>query len=148
MDLGNNLKWMFFGSIIIGMFFNTMHVLAYSYDDLYLSTTLIYSVLLMASNMCILEIIMHYNYTDEFKLNLFTYFIIFSIFIAVLLREQFLVDDEQWLRRMIGHHSTALTTSHKIYDKTKNKEVKELAADIILAQEKEIKIMKGLLQKN
>ena len=36
----------------------------------------------------------------------------------ILLREQLLIDDKQWLRRMISHHSTALTTSHKIYNKT------------------------------
>ena len=49
---------------------------------------------------------------------------------------------------MISHHSTALTTSHKILNKTKNKKIKKLAADIINTQEKEIKLMKSILSKD
>ena len=42
-----------------------------------------------------------------------------SILISIiLLRRQLLVEDKQWLKRMISHHSTALTTSHKIYNRT------------------------------
>jgi uncharacterized protein (DUF305 family) len=55
------------------------------------------------------------------------------------------VDDEQWLKRMIGHHSTALTTTHKIKKKTKNDKIKKLAKEIIDAQEQEIQLMKSLL---
>jgi len=68
-----------------------------------------------------------------------------SICISILLRQQILVDDKQWLRRMIPHHSTALTTSHKIYNKTTNPEIKRLAKEIIDTQEKEIKLMKSML---
>ena len=46
---------------------------------------------------------------------------------------------------MISHHSTALTTSHKIKNKTQNLELKQLAEDIINTQEKEISQMKQLL---
>ena len=63
----------------------------------------------------------------------------------LLLRKQFLVKDSEWLKRMISHHSTALTTSHKIKMKTNNKKIKELAEDIIDTQEKEILLMKSLL---
>ena len=69
--------------------------------------------------------------------------IILSITVSImLLREQLYVNDEQWLKRMISHHSTALTTSHNIYNKTNNANLKKLAKDIIDKQEKEIKIMK------
>ena len=47
---------------------------------------------------------------------------------------------------MISHHSTALTTTHKIIKKTKNKKIKKLAKDIIDAQEREIKLMKEMLK--
>ena len=47
---------------------------------------------------------------------------------------------------MISHHSTALTTSHNIYNKTDNPDVKKLAAEIIETQEKEITLMKKLIQ--
>ena len=46
---------------------------------------------------------------------------------------------------MISHHSTALTTSHKIYNKTNNTKLKKLAKEIIYTQEKEIKLMKSML---
>ena len=49
---------------------------------------------------------------------------------------------------MISHHSTALTTSHNILNKTKDMEVKELANDIIEIQDDEIKFMKNFIKNN
>ena len=46
---------------------------------------------------------------------------------------------------MISHHSTALTTSHKISKKTRNSKIKKLAKEIIDTQEKEIELMKSML---
>ena len=63
-----------------------------------------------------------------------------------LLRGQFKVDDKQWLRRMISHHSTAITTSKNIYSKSKDEEIKALAKTIIDTQEKEIEDMKEMLK--
>jgi len=42
---------MFVVMVIVGMVFNPMNILAYNINDLYLSLTLFYSGLLMASNM-------------------------------------------------------------------------------------------------
>ena len=100
----------------------------------------------MASNMSIIEILMFYYYTGKFHISLFVFFIILSLIIIVLLRKQLLINDNQWLKRMISHHSTALTTSHKIKEKTKNEKIRKLSSDIIETQEREIKIMKELLQ--
>ena len=71
--------------------------------------------------------------------------IVLSILVSLIMRNQVLVNDKQWLKRMISHHSTALTTSNKIYKRTKNKDVKKLAKEIIDTQEKEIKLMKSML---
>jgi len=69
-----------------------------------------------------------------------------SIFVTLfLLREQFLVNDNQWLKRMISHHLTALTTSKKIALRTKNEKVRKLANEIIETQEREIRQMKDLI---
>jgi uncharacterized protein (DUF305 family) len=46
---------------------------------------------------------------------------------------------------MISHHSTAITTSNKIYDKTSNPKLKILAKEIVDTQEKEIQLMKSML---
>jgi len=137
---------MFIVMVIVGVLFNPMNVLAFRINDLYLSLTLFYGGLLMASNMIWAHEIVHYLSMGHFNKYVFLIGIVLSIsFTILLLRKQLFVDDEQWLRRMISHHSTALTTSHIIYKKTKNDRVKKLAGDIIETQEKEILLMKSLL---
>ena len=137
---------MFIVMVIIGMLFNPMNILAYRFSDLYISQTLFYGGLLMASNMMWAHEIVHYLSMGHFNMLVFSLGIILSIGVSILLlRQQLLVDDKQWLRRMISHHSTALTTSHKIYNKTNNPELKKLAKEIIDTQEKEIQLMKSML---
>ena len=131
--------------VIIGMLFNPMNILAYRFSDLYISLTLFYGGLLMASNMIWAHEIVHYLSMGHFNMLIFSGGIILSISISILLRQQLLVDDDQWLKRMIPHHSTALTTTHKIYNKTNNAKIKILAKEIIQTQEKEIQLMKSML---
>ena len=133
--------------VIIGMAFNPMNVLAFRFTDLYLSLTLFYGGLLMASNMMWAHEIIHYLSMGHFNKYVFFIGIFLSVSITIyLLRKQLLIDDEQWLRRMISHHSTALTTSHNIYKKTGNNKLKTLAKDIIETQEREIELMKSMLK--
>jgi len=136
---------MFIVMVIIGMLFNPMNVLAYRLSDLYISQTLFYGGLLMASNMIWGHELVHYLSMGHINILVFCIGIVLSICISALLRQQLLVDDTQWLRRMIPHHSTALTTSHKIYNKTNNPELKQLAKEIIETEEKEIRLMKSML---
>ena len=137
---------MFIVMVIIGMLFNPMNILAYRFSDLYISQTLFYGGLLMASNMVWAHEIVHYLSMGHFNILFFSVGIILSIGISIfLLRDQLMVNDKQWLRRMISHHSTALTTSHKIYNKTDNIQLKELANEIINTQEREIELMKSML---
>jgi len=132
--------------IIVGILFNPMNVLAFRLSDLYLSLTLFYGGMLMASNMVWSHEIVHYLSMGHFNKNIFFIGIILSLLITfLLLRNQFLVDDTQWLKRMISHHSTALTTSHNIVKITKNKKLKKLAKDIIDTQEKEIALMISMI---
>lgn len=132
--------------VIVGILFNPMNILAYRFNDLYLSTTLFYGGLLMAANMIWAHEIVHYFAMSHFNIYVFMTGIILSIGISIfLLRKQFLVNDEQWLKRMISHHSTALTTSHKIYKRTRNPKLKKLAKEIIDTQKREIKQMKSML---
>jgi hypothetical protein len=136
---------MFVVMVIVGMLFNPMNILAYRWPDLYISQTLFYGGLLMASNMMWVHEIVHYLSMGHFNMLIFSIGTLLSICISILLRQQILVDDKQWLRRMIPHHSTALTTSHKIYNKSTNPQIKKLAKEIIDTQEKEIKLMKSML---
>ena len=140
------LIWMFFGSIFIGVFLNAMNILANKFNDLYFDApTLIYSALFMASNMCILEIIMHYYMHHKFELYLFIFFCFFFFFCIFLLRYQLAVNEKGYLKRMISHHSTAITTSKEILKKTNNLQVADIAQNIINNQKKEINYMKSLL---
>ena len=137
---------MFITMVIVGMLFNPMNVLAYRFNDLYISLTLFYGGLLMASNMIWAHEIVHYISMGHFNKYIFAIGIALSVLITMgLLRQQFCVNDEQWLKRMISHHSTALTTSHIIYNKTNNPELKKLAKEIIETQEREIALMKSML---
>ena len=134
--------------IIVGVCFNPMNMLAYRFDDLYLSLTLFYGGVLMASNMMWSHEIIHYLSMGHFNQNIFILGLVLSGVSIYLLRSQLFVTDKQWLKRMISHHSTALTTSHNILNKTKDIEVKELASDIIEIQDDEIEFMKNFIKNN
>ena len=142
----NNHITQFIVMTVVGILFNPMNILAYRFNELYLSLTLIYGGILMASNMIWSHEIIHYLTMGNFNINTFFIGICISIIVSVfLLRDQLYINDNQWLKRMISHHSTALTTSHKIKNRSKNVSVIRLANDIIETQEREIKLMKSLL---
>lgn len=130
---------------LIGIFLNPMNVLAYKFNHLYLSTTLIYSGLLMASNMIWAHELIHYFTMNHINLYIFFIGIILSLCVSLLLRNQVFVNDNEWLKRMIPHHSTAITTSSNILKNTNNSNIKYLAEEIIKTQENEIIVMKSLL---
>jgi len=140
---------MFVVMVIVGMLFNPMNILAYKINDLYLSLTLFYSGLLMASNMIWAHEIVHYLSMGHLDISTFIIGISLSIGVSILLlREQLFVTDKQWLKRMIGHHSTALTTTTKLLKTNnfnQNPKLYRLAKDIVYNQEREILFMKSFL---
>ena len=140
---------MFIVMVIVGMLFNPMNVFAYRLTDLYISLTLFYGGLLMASNMVWAHEIVHYLSIGHFNARVFFIGIILSIGTTILLlRNQTLVNDKQWLKRMITHHSSAITTSKNIHQKTKSNKIKQLANEIIDTQLKEIQLMKDYLKED
>ena len=140
---------MFIVMVIVGMLFNPMNILANQITDIYVSLTLFYGGLLMAANMIWAHEIVHYLSMGHFNLSVFSFGIVLSISISILLlRKQLFVDDKQWLKRMIPHHSTALTTTNQLIQSDniqKNPVLYRLAKDIIYNQEQEIKLMKSML---
>ena len=137
---------MFIIMVLVGILFNPMNILAYRLSDLFLALTLFYGGLLMASNMIWAHEIVHYLHMGHFNVYVFLVGVVLSVLVSIyLLREQVFVNDEQWLRRMISHHSTALTTSNKIVKRTNNEKIRNLANEIIETQEREIELMKKLL---
>jgi len=140
---------MFVVMVIVGMLFNPMNILAYRFRDLYISLTLFYGGLLMASNMIWAHEIVHYLSMGHFNLFVFIVGIILSVCVTILLRKQLFVDDKQWLKRMISHHSTALTTTDKLLRNENNFKnnppLFRLAKEIALGQKREILLMENLL---
>jgi len=136
---------MFIVNTIIGICLNPMNLLAYRFNDLYFSLTLFYGGLIMASNMIWTHEIINYIANNKFNIHYFIFGILLLILVTLVIRNQSYVDDKQYLRRMISHHSTALTTSHKILKRTTDEKLAKLAKNIIDTQEKEINIMRNML---
>ena len=82
----------------------------------------------------------------HFNFYIFLFGLFLSIFISILLlREQFMVSERQWLKRMISHHSTAITTSKQLIKKNKKSKIFRFIKNLIYNQEQEIEYMKSLL---
>lgn len=61
------------------------------------------------------------------------------------IKYQFMVDEENYIRDMIEHHSMALQTSKQLLEKPISNETKQLALTILETQQKEIKQMQKML---
>tara|TARA_B100000795_G_scaffold117593_1_gene87479 strand:+ start:1983 stop:2417 length:435 start_codon:yes stop_codon:yes gene_type:complete len=131
---------------IVGMAFNPMNMLANSISDIFLSLTLFYGGLLMASNMMWAHEIIHYLAMGHFNSTIFFLGITMSLIMTLVLRNQLFVGGDQWLKRMIGHHSTAITTTKKLLVGMKNPRLFNLAKGIVYNQKVEILFMKSLLK--
>ena len=142
-----SLLWMFIGSFIIGLFFNAMNLMAENISDLYYSLTLFYSAIVMASLMCLLVLIMRYFLLKEVSPK-WTIFFIFLTFISIyFLRQQVAVNEYQYLKRMIPHHSTAIHNSKMLLKRNDvSEDIKKLAINIIESQITEIATMKEMLR--
>ena len=71
---------------VVGILFNPMNVLAYRLSDLYLSLTLFYGGLLMASNMMWSHEIVHYLSMGHFNKKVF----ILGLFLLIYMRQHYL----------------------------------------------------------
>ena len=139
----------FFLMLVISFF--VMHTVMFlnvvSLDHVYLSFTRIYMTLLMIAPMAVVMLLsMKKMYTNK-KLN--RIIIISSILIFALalifLRTQIPIEDEQYMKAMISHHSSAILTSENA--NLMDPEVQELAEQIIEAQKREISQMKEILNR-
>jgi hypothetical protein len=133
---------MFVGSFII-QYFLMSYVATDSLKNIKNSLGKMNMSIIMGFSMVLLQLLMHGGrMIGSDILVLFTFLTILSI---VLYRNRVLVGDSDFLNEMIEHHSMALLTSRDILKKTKNKEITELANNIINTQEKEIDKMNQIL---
>ncbi len=125
--------------------YGVMFLNAAEFSHIYLSNTRLYMTLLMISPMAILKLFFMSDMYKDKKLNIGIVFLSVSVFISALLflRNQTFISDEQYMKAMIPHHSSAILVSENAT--FKNEKVKTLSIEIIKAQEKEIAEMKRLL---
>ncbi len=122
------------------MFINIVDI-----DHFYISLTRIYMALLMVSPMAIIMLLMMGKMYPDKKTNnmiILGSIVVFGLVLTAL-RTQTPVGDEQYMKAMIPHHSSAIMTSQNA--NIKDPELRKLADDIIKAQKKEIAEMKAVL---
>jgi uncharacterized protein (DUF305 family) len=114
-------------------------------NHIYISLTRTYMTLLMVAPMAMLMLIMMGKMYANKKRNTVIAIGAVIVFVVALvgLRTQTPIGDVQYMKAMIPHHSSAIMVSNNA--NLKDPEVKKLAEDIIIAQEKEIALMKTIL---
>jgi len=127
--------------------FGVMYLHTYELDHIFFSTTRFYMVFLMISPMVVIMLTVMWGMYGNKKMNfliLGTSIVVFLVAFTFL-RNQTFVQDEEYLKGMIPHHSIAILTSKKA--NITDPEVKRLAEEIIKTQEAEIAQMKRILER-
>lgn len=127
--------------------YSVMYLNVFKLNHIYLSLTRLYMTLLMVSPMAVSMILLMSHMYQNKRANRIIIFSSISVFILalVLLRTQTPINDVQYMKAMIPHHSSAILTSKEA--NIKDPEVKELSKQIIESQEDEIEQMKSILQR-
>jgi len=145
MELNYSLYTMIIGSFII-QFIVMSYIMTNSYKNITFSVGKFYMSVIMALLMGLLEVLMFDIHMRI--ISLYYYLILFfilSIFIY-LYRNQIYIEDKDYLKEMIEHHSMAVLTSDEILQKTQSERIKKLAETILTTQEKEIEYMRQLIK--
>lgn len=144
MKLIYSLWFMMISSFIIQMFVMSS-IMTNSYKNITFSLGKFYMSVIMALLMGILEVLMYDTHMNTLSVYYYLSLGFLLVMFIYLYRNQIYIDDKDFLKEMIEHHSMALLTSEEILQKTNSEKVKKLAENIISTQEKEIEYMKQLL---
>ena len=144
MELTYSLWFMMICSFIIQLTVMS-GIMTNSYKNITFSIGKFYMSVIMAVLMGIIEVMMF-----DIHMRAISYIYYLSLFFVLvtfvyLYRNQFYVDDKEYLKEMIEHHSMALLTSEEILQNSHSERVKNLAENIISTQEKEIEYMRQLI---
>lgn len=137
----------FLGMISVStvLMFGMMYLNVYKIDHIFFSQTRFFMALMMGAIMAITMLSFMWKMYDNKRVNITILFVSIFLFFGSLfmVRSQTAVNDADWMKAMIPHHSIAILTSKRA--NLTDLEVKELAKRIIDTQEKEIKEMKKML---
>jgi hypothetical protein len=138
-------------AIMMGTSFIIMYVVMFlnadMFDHVMLSHTRTYMTVLMVAPMAFTMLLFMWGMYTNKKMNfiILGLSVIFFVITLVGLRQQTFVGDEQWMKAMIPHHSSAIMVSQKAH--LKDPEAIKLAEEIIEAQEREIAKMKKMIHR-
>src|SRR5690606_34618178 len=126
--------------------FVLMYLNTYSVDHIFFSETRMYMAFVMGASMALVMLLFMLGMYKRKTTNLIIAVGSVAIFAASLwlVRSQQTVDDVSYMRAMIPHHSIAILTSSRAH--IRDPRVRQLADDIIKAQEREIDEMKALIK--
>ena len=144
MELTYSLWFMMISSFIIQFIFMSS-IMTNSYQNITFSVGKFYMSVIMALLMGIIEVLMFDIHMKTISGIFYLSLIFLLVTFVYLYRNQVYIDDKEYLKEMIEHHSMALLTSEEILQKTHSEPVKKLAENIIYVQEKEIEYMRQLI---
>ena len=125
--------------------YGLMYLNTYAFDHVFWSETRAWMALLMGATMAVIMLGYMLGMYKKKMLNLAIFggaVIVFALSLW-LVRSQATVDQVEYMKAMIPHHSIAIMTSKRA--QISDSRVRELADEIIEAQEREIAEMKRLI---
>ena len=144
MDLRFSVYFMAISSFVIQYIFMSL-MMTNSYRNITFSLGKFYMSSIMALTMAFVEVLMNDIHFGTININYYLAIVFLLVAFIYLYRNQMYIDDKEYLKEMIEHHSMALLTSEEILQKTHTENVKKLAENIVETQEKEIECMNYLL---
>lgn len=138
--------WRFAGMIAAStvVMYGLMYLNTYAYEHVFWSETRAWMALVMGSTMSVIMLGFMLGMYRKHMVNLAIFggsAVVFALSLW-LVRSQATVDDVEYMRAMIPHHSIAILTSKRA--QISDPRVRKLADEIIEAQEREIAEMKYL----
>lgn len=138
----------FYGMILTAAIFmyGVMYLNTYEISHVFFSEMRLYMTILSTCVMAIIMLIFMMGMLKNKKKNLTIVGVSILVFAIslFLMRDQTTIDDVDYMQGMIPHHSIAILTSKRAT--ITDPRVRELADNIIEAQEREIKEMEGLIE--
>lgn len=146
MKFTHSMIIMFIGNFVIQYFFMSWIMLS---DTTYFTNNIgkAYLATIMGIFMVIIERMMMDHQYNVISINLYMLlFGLLAVFIY-LYRYQIAINDKQYVKGMIEHHSMGILTSQEILKKTDDYNIAKLAKTILSQQSDELKVMQDLLFK-
>ena len=136
-----SLGLMFISMFIIQYFFMS-YIMTNSITNIQNSFGKVYMSSIMGLFMVVLMVFM------KRKINMVHVILFTSLLLLIiyLYKEQVGINDKEYLKEMIEHHSMAVLTSKQVLNKTNNITVSNFAKQVLNTQEREINEMKHMIK--